>query len=680
MIHIHHIRSWVVLVLLICLTTSTAVTAQTSSPCSSRSGVDPICPHSSCSCDGKLVRLANSTIVDCDDAISTFETDATYSNQQCNVLRFFIEIALEKSNCPCSGDGHSEIVIDPTPAPIPDASLPCADRSVDYQPCPRSANSQCCPNSGNLYPIFINNGRSKTVTCGAARSSLYDARSSSWSNSECSTVKMTVEGMIQVTGCSCTDDDDDSDSVPPPAPTSAPTTAVTASPTTAAPTTSAPTTPAPTTPVPTTTAPTTPVPTTTSPVVTFTTFEPSNPPIVLTAVAPVARESTGPAKLCSDRSSVANLCTFTGICDFTSNYCWTEPSYQRDLVRIPSGEFVECYEAYDSYLYDSTSQAWSDNDCYMVLLGLKTSCLCSQDTALPPDNETKDEEEEEGDGGSCFSGSSLVTVQGKGIIPMKELRLGDLVLTNGDDDDTYEPVYSFGHYEPKSAATTTLYQITTTTISSDDVVLEISPEHLMKNPSGQFRPAASFARGDLVMNEKGEAVEIRSMKRITKRDGLYAPFTPSGQLIVSGIQVSSFVAVLRDEEKDDTTFDFVSAVVSHQWLAHTFEFPHRLVCYYTTAWCPTETYNRAGLSPWVAQPLEFSQWLFSSSSLRLFKSLLQCVILIILFFFNVVESTMMLCCTTVGCMLLFLGVGATMARTRTTRLCMKRIPNKTTTC
>jgi hypothetical protein len=49
--------------------------------------------------------------------------------------------------------------------------------------------------------------------------------------------------------------------------------------------------------------------------------------------------------------------------------------------------------------------------------------------------------------GVCFSGSSTVQVHKKGQVALSPVQIGDLVhVGNGK----YEPVYSFGHYDPTS--------------------------------------------------------------------------------------------------------------------------------------------------------------------------------------------------------------------------------------
>lgn len=645
-------NNWVRLLLaFVVLILNNNVFVKASSSCSQR--VANICPHSdspSC-CEGKRIRLANTTIVDCSDAIDIFYSNDLHEaidDQDCDFLRFFIENSLHKTGCPCGGN--------PTPAPIPPNTKPCAERGEQYLPCEQSQQPRCCPTTGgNKYPIYPPNGNQ--VSCGVARQALFDYRSTTWTENECLAVKMNVEGILPLNGCSCFDPV----SPPLPSPTTTPPMISTqlapdnpSSPPTQSPTTTSPTqspTQSPITPSPTTSAPTSP---------------PSLGPV--TTPSPVSRSQ----QLCNERTTVPKLCVFTGICEFADVSCWTGSNFQEDVVRNLDGSYITCSEAWD--LYMETTSMWSDNECYLLLFGFKNACKCSSsDNTTSPAN-SNEEAEEAGKGGSCFSGSSLVTVQGKGVISMKDVSIGDYVLTNNNSNDDeyhyYEPVYSFGHYEPQVSAK--LLQITTTLSKASKTlsnILEISAEHLVRTPNRGFIPASSLVDGDFLLNSNHQEVQVVSIKAITKRNsGLYAPFTPSGQLIVNDIMVSSFVAIGDDD---------VSSPFSHQWLAHTFEFPHRLLCYYTTRFCPTETYDSQGLSQWVAQPFKFSRWLLSNEKGGLVKNMIQVMIIMLLMIFSCMENVLLptvASITAVCCMLL---LGVLMIASTTTLVRLKRI--KTTT-
>ncbi|CAB9508229.1 expressed unknown protein [Seminavis robusta] len=89
--------------------------------------------------------------------------------------------------------------------------------------------------------------------------------------------------------------------------------------------------------------------------------------------------------------------------------------------------------------------------------------------------------------GNCFSESALVQVASKGDIAMKDLQLGDRVLTASG---TYQPVYSFGHYQTDHKAT--FLQIHTSIDSSSSKPLEMTGNHLIFLANGETVPAKNL--------------------------------------------------------------------------------------------------------------------------------------------------------------------------------------------
>merc|ERR1712125_201442 len=104
---------------------------------------------------------------------------------------------------------------------------------------------------------------------------------------------------------------------------------------------------------------------------------------------------------------------------------------------------------------------------------------------------------------------------------------------------------------------------------------------------------------------------------LVTRKGLYAPFTASGTIVVNdGQTVSSFVSL---QETSDTLLllgNKWSTGISHQWLARTFEFPHRFWCNAISMQdCKRESYTPDGASTWVGLPLKFFTWFLESGSM-----------------------------------------------------------------
>jgi hypothetical protein len=143
--------------------------------------------------------------------------------------------------------------------------------------------------------------------------------------------------------------------------------------------------------------------------------------------------------------------------------------------------------------------------------------------------------------------------------------------------------------------------------------------------NGAFQAAASVKPGDLLQMGRGGAIEVLNVSRGHEERGLLAPFTPSGQIVVDGFVASTFIHVPGTP----------TAFLSPQWLAHSFEFPHRVVCHYMGA-CPSETYNEHAVSTWVALPLKVGQWLLNNSLRNWFLAL----VVMVCATFNVIETAL----------------------------------------
>jgi Hint module len=192
---------------------------------------------------------------------------------------------------------------------------------------------------------------------------------------------------------------------------------------------------------------------------------------------------------------------------------------------------------------------------------------------------------------TCFSGNSWTIVKKKGTVPMSELKLGDQVLTKNG----YEAIYSFGH---KNVSVRAEY------LRILPFMLELSENHMVFLEGDIVVPASLLKVGDRF--EKGEV--ITSIQRVTSI-GAYAPFTPSGSIIVNGVAASSFVAF---QHSSSLHIGFLDTRLSYQWLAHSFESPHRIWCVHMKSKrCISETYTVDGISFWADMPYQFISWLFT---------------------------------------------------------------------
>lgn len=232
--------------------------------------------------------------------------------------------------------------------------------------------------------------------------------------------------------------------------------------------------------------------------------------------------------------------------------------------------------------------------------------------------------------GFCFSANSLIEIEGKGSVEMRDLRIGDMVRARDrkGTSQVFERVYSFGHYAPDMVGDFLEVHIDSSGAIS---TLQLSAEHMVYVDSRGFVPARALRQGDKLLGSTASEMIVDSVKKRFKIRGLYAPFTPSGTLLVNGVVVSSFVAMKANPENDESTLVNLGGVTfSHQWFAHSFEFPHRIACYYIRQ-CPNETYDANGISKWVSAPHKAGRWLSSSTSSSSFLEKICLLLLAIVF-------------------------------------------------
>jgi hypothetical protein len=119
--------------------------------------------------------------------------------------------------------------------------------------------------------------------------------------------------------------------------------------------------------------------------------------------------------------------------------------------------------------------------------------------------------------------------------------------------------------------------------------------------------------------------------------------------------VSSFVSL--NSSPSLTVFGVLD--ISFQWLAHSFEFPHRLACFHFGQ-CPNETYTEDGISMWVVNFLQLSRWLLALDGRSVLRNLSLGVLVLIFIVANVLEY-IMVHITLLGALLLFVSTIGTIA-------------------
>ncbi|KAI2495484.1 hypothetical protein MHU86_19028 [Fragilaria crotonensis] len=156
----------------------------------------------------------------------------------------------------------------------------------------------------------------------------------------------------------------------------------------------------------------------------------------------------------------------------------------------------------------------------------------------------------------CFAGSNSVEVRNRGPVRMQDLKLGDEVMVG----------------QGKGAV-----------------------------------PASSLHVGDFLLGGTGLKDRIESIE-VLQDTGLFAPFTPSGKLIVNDILASSYVAVVDQED-----LNLGWTILNLHWLSHAVLFPRRLICCHLAS-CPSETYNSEGIPLWIDPVYRAFSWLLSFNS------------------------------------------------------------------
>ena len=145
---------------------------------------------------------------------------------------------------------------------------------------------------------------------------------------------------------------------------------------------------------------------------------------------------------------------------------------------------------------------------------------------------------------TCFAGNTLVMVEDKGQITMQDLQVGDWVRVAGGK---YSPVVAFGHQASRISANF----IRLHTNATKSVPLDISARHFVFLHEQQEYPvlAMSLKKGDVLLGSGDasglsfEPLEILKIEQITS-EGIFAPFTADGTIVVNGIVSSCYAFVL----------------------------------------------------------------------------------------------------------------------------------------
>lgn len=182
---------------------------------------------------------------------------------------------------------------------------------------------------------------------------------------------------------------------------------------------------------------------------------------------------------------------------------------------------------------------------------------------------------------ACFSGANLVHVRGRGDIPMESLSIGDFVKSN----DGYAKVYGFLHLN-RDIPTEFLqiaYYNSGTKLSS---FIEVTADHLLFS-RGRTIAAHQVAVGTILDGDHNVDLQVTHILKV-HRQGVFAPATESGELVVAGVRASNYVRLLS------TTG---TPIISQHTMAHVFLAPVRIFAMYYDA--ATTMYTDEGYAEWV---------------------------------------------------------------------------------
>jgi len=220
--------------------------------------------------------------------------------------------------------------------------------------------------------------------------------------------------------------------------------------------------------------------------------------------------------------------------------------------------------------------------------------------------------------GICFSGDSTVVVENQGPVKMSNLELGDSIQVA---DNKFETIYSFGHINHDEVG-----KFLTITAEGNRKI-ELSEDHMVTIEGGRNVPASMIQRGDKLLTASGELAAVKTIREV-KRQGVYAPFTSSGKIVVNDIVASSYVSFQGEE---NLHIAGVETPLSFHWIAHIFKSVHRIA--YKLGLSGSETYTTDGTSQWVAGPREAGLWLLEQSPVVLTTLLIPAIV-----FFGIASS------------------------------------------
>jgi hypothetical protein len=183
---------------------------------------------------------------------------------------------------------------------------------------------------------------------------------------------------------------------------------------------------------------------------------------------------------------------------------------------------------------------------------------------------------------SCFSPEAKVLTKGKGEIPMKDLKIGDSVLTASG---SFKKVHTFLHRKPDTPFDHSQQPSLFLKISTEGSgIIEISPKHFIHRV-GDANPveASVISPGDYLYFIEAPGSKTTTTKQVKVLriepvfyNGAMAPATEDGTIVVGGI-VASVYSNPRHAASDFVAF--ANYPIMHRaHFTHLVTTPHRLFC------------------------------------------------------------------------------------------------------
>ena len=194
---------------------------------------------------------------------------------------------------------------------------------------------------------------------------------------------------------------------------------------------------------------------------------------------------------------------------------------------------------------------------------------------------------------ACFSDISTADVFGKGPVQMKDLQVGDRILTG---EGQYQPIYAWAHLDKDTV--TEFLQIETEKSSSS---LEVTSDHLLFVDD---KPSPVHA-GSIKIGESLQGSPVTKIGRIEKA-GLYVPLTESGTLVVNGVKASSYITL--QEGSDNVELQGGFQLMSQHDFVHLMLSPFRMMCMGGVSSAACHSYNENGMPHYIGYGLELAEW------------------------------------------------------------------------